>query len=129
MRNQNINLTPLFKKTDRLILLGIVLLTFYGCDFMSDESRLKRKAKRIHQRVLTIDTHTDTPLQLVRYDVDLETPLANLTRQAPDFFISWPQDTRSINIRRLTGGRRLLIKAGTMLPNGIMLFTALMRKW
>jgi len=38
---------------------------------MDKETRLRRKAKRIHQRVLTIDTHTDTPIQLVRYNDDL----------------------------------------------------------
>ena len=55
----------------RLVILGLILILINGCLLMDKETRLRHKAKRIHRRVLTIDTHTDTPLQLVRYNNDL----------------------------------------------------------
>ncbi len=55
----------------RLVISGLILILINGCLLMDKETRLTRKAQRIHRRVLTIDTHADTPLQLVRNDDDM----------------------------------------------------------
>jgi membrane dipeptidase len=39
--------------------------------FSADDSRLLKKALRIHQRVLTVDTHCDTPFMLLEKDWDI----------------------------------------------------------
>lgn len=38
---------------------------------MSEEAQLRRQAARIHKRVLTIDTHVDTPLNITRNQADM----------------------------------------------------------
>ncbi|MFH1852119.1 MAG: dipeptidase [Candidatus Neomarinimicrobiota bacterium] len=45
----------------------LVLILLSGCS----EAGIKRRAARIHEKVWTVDTHTDTPLQIYRHNVDL----------------------------------------------------------
>ncbi len=51
----------------------ILVLAFWlsACRQMPDEESLKARARDIHERVLTVDTHCDTPLQLLRPDWDI----------------------------------------------------------
>lgn len=50
------------QKTLLFSLLAALLLQFSACT--SAEERLERKARKIHHKVLTLDSHTDTPLRL-----------------------------------------------------------------
>ncbi|MCF8221588.1 MAG: dipeptidase [Bacteroidales bacterium] len=52
-----------------LFILAVFLLTMNACG--DQEERISRKAERIHDAVLTVDTHCDTPMRLVRSDFDL----------------------------------------------------------
>lgn len=56
------------KHTHYIILL--VVIFFSGCKD-SENDDLKGKASEIHDRILTIDTHTDTPMRMVRGDIDI----------------------------------------------------------
>ena len=48
----------------RVILISLVLATaLFGCS--DPEVRLQKKAARIHEAVLTVDSHTDTPMNLM----------------------------------------------------------------
>lgn len=47
--------------------LVIVMLT--AC--ADDQDRLLRKAAKIHERILTVDTHCDTPISIAMSDFDL----------------------------------------------------------
>ncbi|MFZ5941411.1 MAG: dipeptidase [Bacteroidota bacterium] len=49
-----------------LVLLFTLFLLVSGCNQASEDARLIKKADRIHRRALTIDSHTDTPLRLMR---------------------------------------------------------------
>ena len=49
-----------------LLLLGLVVAS---CG--TEEEKLIEKANKIHEAVLTVDTHVDTPMRLVRSDFDL----------------------------------------------------------
>ncbi len=44
-----------------LILIGIIALVLQSCNFISDK-KIREEAQRIHQKALTLDSHTDTPL-------------------------------------------------------------------
>ena len=50
---------------------GISLLVFllFGCS--SNDERLIRRAEKIHEAILTVDTHCDTPMDFLRSDFDL----------------------------------------------------------
>ncbi len=53
----------------------LALITFlsFGCNTsQNDEKKLLEKAKRIHSQIVTIDTHTDTPLLLNREGFDFD---------------------------------------------------------
>lgn len=53
-----------------ILLIGLVSLLFiFACSMT--ETQLKEKAAEIHDKALTIDTHTDTPLHLEKGDFDL----------------------------------------------------------
>lgn len=54
---------------NRIICILFVLALFWGCN--QKPQTLQEKAHEIHQKVLTVDTHTDTPWQLIRGDFDL----------------------------------------------------------
>jgi membrane dipeptidase len=53
-----------------LIFSGMVVL-MAGCSGNNTKETLEAKAARIHKAVLTVDTHTDTPLRIMREDFDL----------------------------------------------------------
>ncbi|MBS0010995.1 MAG: dipeptidase [Bacteroidales bacterium] len=52
-------------------LLMIFLLSFAFSSCGDEEARIQKKADRIHKAVLTVDTHCDTPMRLMRSDFDL----------------------------------------------------------
>jgi membrane dipeptidase len=52
----------------RLLISGLFFSTLF---FFADDQKLVKKALRIHQRVLTVDTHCDTPLKLIEKDWDI----------------------------------------------------------
>lgn len=54
-----------------ILLISFFIVAFTGCEnrTMSEEELAKRAAK-IHDEVLTVDTHVDTPMRLVRSDFD-----------------------------------------------------------
>jgi membrane dipeptidase len=57
-------------KLMKALFLGLVALLFIaGCS--SKEEQLIKKANRIHESVLTVDTHCDTPMDFTREDFDL----------------------------------------------------------
>jgi membrane dipeptidase len=52
----------------RLLIFGLLLSTFY---VSANDQKLLKKALRIHRRVVTVDTHCDTPLKLLEKDWDI----------------------------------------------------------
>jgi len=52
----------------RLLIIGLFFSTLL---FSTNEQKLEKKALRIHQRVLTVDTHCDTPFMLLEKDWDI----------------------------------------------------------
>ena len=54
----------------RAILISVVLLII-SVSCTDSESRILRKAEKIHEAVLTVDTHTDTPLRFNRPGFDI----------------------------------------------------------
>lgn len=48
----------------------LITFTFFGAGFAGEE-KLEKQAREIHQRIFTLDSHTDTPLMLGRRGVDL----------------------------------------------------------
>lgn len=59
------------KPKDMKNLLPCLLVLFFlsGCN--SGEDNLVKRADKIHREVLTLDTHCDTPMNLIREDFDL----------------------------------------------------------
>ncbi|MFO7851877.1 MAG: dipeptidase [Bacteroidota bacterium] len=56
----------------RNLLVGFILLlslAFTSCG--DEEARIEKRAERIHKAILTVDTHCDTPMRLMRSDYDL----------------------------------------------------------
>ncbi len=51
------------------IVLALFSFVFFTCQIQ--DNRLVQKAGMIHDRVLTVDSHVDTPLRLMRSDFDL----------------------------------------------------------
>ncbi|HWR99723.1 MAG TPA: hypothetical protein VN249_03860, partial [Prolixibacteraceae bacterium] len=51
--------------------LPVTLLLLFAAVGAVSKENPEAKASRIHQAVLTIDTHSDTPLNLLREDFDL----------------------------------------------------------
>ncbi|HDZ40452.1 MAG TPA: membrane dipeptidase [Bacteroidetes bacterium] len=56
---------------NNLSILLIVFLPFIFSSCGNEEARIAKKADRIHRSVLTVDTHCDTPMRLMRSDFDL----------------------------------------------------------
>lgn len=56
----------------RNLLVGFILLlslAFTSCG--DEEARVEKRSERIHKAILTVDTHCDTPMRLMRSDYDL----------------------------------------------------------
>jgi len=51
--------------------MAILLFTFFQCSHPLTDEELRQKAMEIHQKILTIDSHVDTPLQLLGDDFNL----------------------------------------------------------
>ena len=61
----------------RLLIGGLFFSTLL---FSGDDQKLVKKALRIHQRALTVDTHCDTPIMLTlqgmaRHSISADRPL------------------------------------------------------
>ena len=57
------------EKVNKTIYIILLLLVSSGCNETS--RTIEEEAQKIHQKVLTVDTHTDTPWQLIRGNFDL----------------------------------------------------------
>lgn len=55
----------------RLFIALLLVFGFIGCQQLTDEQRQLKEAKAIHEKVLTVDSHTDTPLWFARQEFDL----------------------------------------------------------
>jgi len=53
----------------KLIVLLSVLTALVACN--SPQQTTEEKARAIHSKILTVDSHTDTPLRFLREDFDL----------------------------------------------------------
>jgi membrane dipeptidase len=53
----------------KFINVSLAILLLSGCG--SQEEQLKKRADKIHARILTVDTHCDTPMEFTRSDFDL----------------------------------------------------------
>ena len=62
-------MTKSYRKMKPYSVALFAILLISGCS--SGEKRLQKQADRIHRRYLTVDTHCDTPVQLVEYDYDM----------------------------------------------------------
>nr|NQU89408.1 membrane dipeptidase [Bacteroidota bacterium] len=56
----------------KLNLLGLLIVTWalIGCNRLSEEERIHKKAMAIHEKIFTIDSHTDTPMWFTRNEYD-----------------------------------------------------------
>ncbi|MBR1538063.1 MAG: dipeptidase [Bacteroidales bacterium] len=60
---------------------ALLVFTALGFSAQTDEeARLLKQAEKIHDRVISIDTHTDTALELVRENVDLSKVQADFAK-------------------------------------------------
>lgn len=72
------------KALKNLIFLSCILFLLSACNNQS--KTLEEKAHEIHEKVLTVDTHTDTPWELIRSDFNLnERHDFKTTRSRVDF--------------------------------------------
>ena len=63
------------------ILTVVLLGTALGFTVQQDDdAALQRRAEKLHDRILSIDTHTDTALELIKPDVDLSKVQASFPR-------------------------------------------------
>ncbi|MCU0646079.1 MAG: dipeptidase, partial [bacterium] len=51
-----------------LILTSLAIFLFCGTSLQMKQEKMKQKAAMIHDKVLTVDTHVDTPMRLTRSD-------------------------------------------------------------
>ncbi len=58
-------------KPSKLLLVVLAMFLFAGFSFPLNQDKLAQKAAKIHDKVLTVDTHVDTPMRLVRSDFNL----------------------------------------------------------
>ncbi|KOH44979.1 dipeptidase [Sunxiuqinia dokdonensis] len=70
----------------QLILLLLLSLGVLFAQAEEKDQRLWKKALRIHERVLTIDTHCDTPMEMIRSDFDIGDE-----HQSPDSRVDLPR--------------------------------------
>ncbi len=54
-----------------LFISVIILISFAFSSCGTEEERIEKKADKIHKTILTVDTHCDTPMRLMRSDFDL----------------------------------------------------------
>jgi len=54
-----------------ILLAALVIISFAFSSCGDRETRIKKQADRIHKAILTVDTHCDTPMRLMRSDFDL----------------------------------------------------------
>ncbi|MDZ7737746.1 MAG: dipeptidase [Bacteroidales bacterium] len=55
----------------RYISLLLLLLVFAFSSCGDEEARIIKRADKLHEKILTVDTHCDTPMRLMRSDFDL----------------------------------------------------------
>ncbi|HDP74504.1 MAG TPA: membrane dipeptidase [Bacteroidales bacterium] len=53
-------------------ILSLFAVAFLGCsnDSLTDDTKLEERAKALHSKMVTIDTHTDTPINFLRTGFD-----------------------------------------------------------
>lgn len=57
---------------DKSIIAGLfIIVLFFGTSCADEETRITKKVDRLHKSILTVDTHCDTPMRLMRSDFDL----------------------------------------------------------
>ena len=61
-------------------LLLFVAVGAWGQQPAAEEETLRKRAQALHDRIISIDTHTDTALELIRDDVDLTKVQANFAK-------------------------------------------------
>lgn len=62
------------KSKNLVFLIGLIFLSSFwlsSCKTELDEESIRSKANEIHQKILTVDTHCDTPLRLLREEWDI----------------------------------------------------------
>ncbi len=59
----------MFEKIITLI-LSICVVSVLSCEKKMTDEEIEKRAAEIHEKVLTVDTHVDTPMRLVRSDFD-----------------------------------------------------------
>lgn len=64
-----LQIKPTLAKMKKLLFFSLMLLIIPAC--MNDEEHLVRQAENIQAAVLTVDTHCDTPMDMVRSGFDL----------------------------------------------------------
>jgi len=52
-------------------LLSLVAMTLFSCSGQMSEEEIKQKALNIHDQILTVDTHNDTPMRFNNPDFDM----------------------------------------------------------
>jgi membrane dipeptidase len=52
-------------------MMGVLCSSYFQCSHNLTDEELRQKAMEIHQKILTIDSHVDTPLQLLYENFDL----------------------------------------------------------
>ena len=70
----------------QLILFVLLCLGTLSTQAEEKDSRLWKKALRIHERVLTIDTHCDTPMEMISGNFDIGDE-----HQSPDSRVDLPR--------------------------------------
>jgi len=55
----------------RLLTASIIIIAIFSGSCSDSEDRIKRKAENIHRSVLTLDSHTDTPMMLGHKNYDI----------------------------------------------------------
>ena len=55
----------------KLVFLAVLISMTFGCNQNSADKSLTQKALKIHEKVFTVDSHTDTPLWFLRGNFDL----------------------------------------------------------
>ena len=61
----------ILKSISRAALAGLILFALSGSSLVSNEETLEQRATAIHDAVLTIDTHVDTPMRLTGRDFNI----------------------------------------------------------
>ena len=62
-------------KIFRTLLMSILLIFYFACSRQMTEEKILAKAKEIHEKIVTLDTHVDIPLNFATEELNLGTRL------------------------------------------------------